>query len=408
MINTLPLPSAPTLMPKYYDAEHAAELLGVTRPTLYAYVSRGKIRSAPDPDSGRARRYLAADVDRLANSTGERRDPTQATRRALDWGRPVLTTAIAEIDGQALRYRGIDSSRLAHERPFEDVVALLWARDDAPTLTAPPSPDAADVLARAHGLPIMKRCQIALATAEHLDVRAFLLDARSVARTGESIMRWIVASRDDLGEAVEGEPISRALARAWGAPDWAEGVLDAALVLYADHGLNASTFAARVAASAGATPYGAAQAGLAALLGRRHAGITARIAALFDEAERSRSPMDALLDRLRRGASIPGFAHPLYPDGDPRARLILDALAHHAPDHPVTSLTAQICAAAAEILDDGLPSVDLALTSLARTLDRPDDALYLFALSRSAGWIAHTIEQYSDGSLLRPRSEYRR
>jgi citrate synthase len=395
-------------MTKYYDAARAAELLGVSRSTLYAYVSRGKIRSAPDPDSGRARRYLAADVDRLARAGGERRDPTQATRRALDWGRPVLATSIAEIDGRALRYRGVDACRLARERTFEDVASLLWKTQSPPTLTSPPSPSADDVLARAEGLPLMKRCQIALATAEHLDVRAFMLDPRHVARTGESILRWMVAAREDLSELTPGEPVARALARAWEAPAWAEPTLNAALVLCADHGLNASTFAARVAASAGATPYGAAQAGLAALLGRRHAGITARIAALFDEAERAASPLDALLDRLRRGAAIPGFAHPLYPDGDPRARLLLDALAHHAPDHPVTSLTANLCAAAAEILDDGHPSVDLALTSLARTLGRPDDALYLFALGRAAGWIAHTMEQYADGSLLRPRSEYRR
>src|SRR5690606_13971117 len=99
----------------------------------------------------------------------------------------------------------------------------------------------------------------------------------------------------------------------------ADRLLTAALVLCADHELNVSSFTARCVASAGSTPYQVVQAGLAALQGTKHGGHTARAGALLDEIGEPENARNALGARLRRGESIPGFGHVLYPDGDPRA-----------------------------------------------------------------------------------------
>src|SRR5438128_5444731 len=99
-------------------AEEAATRLGISMATLYAYVSRGLIRSFPDPDNPRSRLYAEEDVDR--------RMPGKAAERALHWGGPVLESAITLIDGDHLYYRGHDACELARTRSVEEVAALLW------------------------------------------------------------------------------------------------------------------------------------------------------------------------------------------------------------------------------------------------------------------------------------------
>ncbi|MHB2020321.1 MAG: citrate/2-methylcitrate synthase [Candidatus Xenobia bacterium] len=149
---------------------------------------------------------------------------------------------------------------------------------------------------------------------------------------------------------------------------------------------------ARSVASAGATPYAAVTAGLAALEGIRHGGQSERVQALFRELE-GRDPASVLASWLRRGERLPGFGHPLYPDGDPRARALL-----------ATVSLDRLIRAGQTVLGEA-PNVDLALVAVARQYKLPDTMpITLFAIGRTAGWIAHVLEQLSDGRLIRPRA----
>jgi citrate synthase len=178
-----------------------------------------------------------------------------------------------------------------------------------------------------------------------------------------------------------------------------------ALVLCADHELNASAFVARCAASAGASPYDVVCAALATLKGHRHGGATERLSALFAEVgapERSRA---VLANRLRRGESIPGFGHPLYPAGDPRAALLLKT-AEAAGNKEAWRLVQHLVRAGSALMQ-ARPNLDFGLVAVARTYGLPDHApLVLFTLGRTIGWIGHAIEQYTSGELIRPRARY--
>jgi len=173
-----------------------------------------------------------------------------------------------------------------------------------------------------------------------------------------------------------------------------------ALVLVADHELNASTFAARVAASTGAPLAGAALAGLSTLTGPLHGDATARVLAQLDAALRDGGgPENAIAERLMHGELIHGFGHVLYPSGDIRASLLLAELKPRA-------LFARYVNAVASATGEA-PNIDVALAVMTRQLDLPDDAPFiLFALGRMTGWLAHALEQRESGTLIRPRANY--
>ena len=186
----------------------------------------------------------------------------------------------------------------------------------------------------------------------------------------------------------------------------AAGLIDRALVLCADHELNVSSFTARCVASAGATPYAVVVAGLAALGGVKHGGNTERVEAFLGEIEASDDAERAVAARLRRGEAVPGFGHPLYPDGDPRAEALLAVLGGAYPGSRARQPAAEAAKAVGDLMDER-PNVDFALVALARTLRLPPGAaLALFALGRTVGWVGHAIEQYQADIILRPRALY--
>ena len=176
------------------------------------------------------------------------------------------------------------------------------------------------------------------------------------------------------------------------------------LVLIADHELNPSTFVARCVASTGATPYAVVVAALGALSGRFHGGETARAEGLLHEIYEGDDPIAVMAGRLARGERLPGFGQPLYPEGDPRATAILTALAQAAPE---ANALAEKAAETGLRLIGRRPNVDFALAAMAIGLGLPrDSALGLFIIGRTIGWIAHAIEQYESGVLIRPRARY--
>jgi citrate synthase len=176
------------------------------------------------------------------------------------------------------------------------------------------------------------------------------------------------------------------------------------LVLLTDHELNASTFVARCIASTGATPYAVVSGALAALSGRRHGGASARVEALARELAVGGDPLAAMAARLARGETLPGMGQPLYPEGDPRAAAIL-AAAQRALPHKAEWID-RITYAAARLTGEQ-PNVDFGLGVAAAALGLPQgSALGIFLIARSVGWIAHAIEQYDSGVLIRPRARY--
>jgi citrate synthase len=390
-----------TLEPQpWITAIEAATVLGVNRATLYAYVSRGHIRSQAVPGSPRGRSYARDDVERLRRRTEERRAPDKAAARTLQWGMPVLESAIALIDGQRLYYRGVDAATLAQERSLEEVAALIWTGEAGP----PPQPPALR-LARPRHATFTARAQSMLIEAAGRDHMAGDLRAENVTRTGFRILRIVAdAAAGPVGAAATA--VHTRLAGAWKVGPRGAGVLRAALVLCADHELNVSSFTARCVASAGSSPYAVVLAALGALEGWRHGGAGARVEATLASLRHERGLRAALAARLRRGESIDGFGHPLYPGGDPRARLLLGLLGERYPRSAEYGFIAAFATAAAATTGRQ-PSIDFALAAIARVLKLPPGSpLMLFAVGRTVGWIGHAIEQYATGQLIRPRARY--
>jgi len=378
----------------WITAAEAATELNVSRATLYAYVSRGLVESRGQPGS-RKRLYAATDIRRLRShgdaGTGGTPD------RALDFGAPLLDSAITLIDGGRLYYRGRDALALAETASLETVAGLLWQLDDSDPfadVVIEPGPPAAPGIAGAIAR---------LAVAGRADVAAYARTAPALARTGARIVRHLVSVW--AGGAPPDGPAHRVLATAWGVPAAAEAIRTA-LVLCADHELNASAFAVRVAASTRATPYAAVIAGLATLEGPRHGGMTPQTLALIHEALRLGDGRAAVTERLRRGETLPGFGHPLYPDGDPRATATLKAVRKATGPQPLLDVVDAVAAAGREATGLG-PNLDFGLATLAATwgLDA-DKAIGLFAIGRSVGWLAHAAEQLAAGTLIRPRARY--
>ncbi|NBB13827.1 citrate synthase [Caulobacter sp. SLTY] len=371
----------------WISREAALQRLGVRPQTLYAYVSRGRVDARPDPDDPRRSLYRAADIGALTDRRARGRKASAVAQSAIAWGEPVLASAITTISDGRLWYRGRDASRLSETETLEAVARLLRGGHGAvlKAMARPDPPTLADGRARLFAA-------LAARAAEEPPARGRA--PLALAMEGSALL-------DVVADAVCGAPgtgpIHDRLAVAWGRPDAAD-VIRRALVLLADHELNASTFAARVAASTGAGLAAAALAGLCALSGPLHGGMAARVLNLVEESRRI-GPRATVEGRLARAAPTPGFGHPLYPEGDPRA----DALLAACP--PTEDLAALL-----EAVESGTgerANIDFALVAMAEALGLPDDAPFLlFAVARSAGWIAHAVEEGSGGRLIRPRARY--
>jgi citrate synthase len=384
----------------WISAAEAARNLDVTRATLYAYVSRGFIRSEAGPGASRARRYSRDDVERLRRRAAERRDPDKVAAHALQWGMPVLESSITLIADDTLYYRGHDVVSLARDASVEAVASLIWTGrlDDRRPEFAPPAPS----VPAPRSTPFIVRAQAALALASAVDHQAFDLRSDAVVRAGWRILDLLVGIEAPRARG----PIDVALARGWRLRPGADAVVRAAIILCADHELNVSAFTARCVASAGSNPYAVVTAGLAALEGTKHGGSTARVEATLAAMRRERSLRAALAERLRHGQRIDGFGHPLYRQGDPRAAALLDMLERRYPKSPELRY-ARDFARAATALTGERPNVDFALGAVSRVLGLPSGSgLTLFAIGRTIGWIGHAIEQYAVDHIIRPRAKY--
>lgn len=394
---------------RYLTAKEAAAALGVSLPTLYAYVSRGLIRSEATEGKSRTRRYRQEDVRALLARKALRQNPARATEEALHGGGPVLESAITLIDNGRLYYRGRDVLALPANHTFADVAGLIWQGEL--TQGAQFETDIAPLWAGiepfwpqlAQQTPV-ERCQAVLPLAQPQDLAAYDLRPAAVIQTGGRILHLMAAA---VSGGPAPDPIPQALQQTWRPEETAViPLLAQALIFCADHELNASAFAARVVASARATPYAVVIAGLAALQGSLHGGATERVDAFLREVGTPAQAPAVIASRLRRGETIPGFSHPLYPQGDPRGRELLAATAAVYPEAPAVRLVQQV-RAEVETAVGLLPTIDLALVALAWAAGLPPGApLALFAIGRTVGWIGHALEQYGRDQLIRPRARY--
>lgn len=393
----------------HYSAAEAAQLLGISRQSLYAYVSRGLIRA--ERGEGRTKRYSAQDIERLHRAQLERHDPERVAQHTLDWqGHPVLETHLSGITQGQLQYRGqpIEEVVRAPHASLERVAALLWY-DDARRPVHFVTPELIPLSPTQSHLPLIQQARLRWVMAEQQDMAAYRLDPESVAQTGERVMGQLLGraapARKPRGAA---HGAAQHIAKILDVSEDYTHLIDLAMMLCADHELNASTFATRVAASARATPYAACSAGLAALLGLRHGGTTLRIGAWLDEVMRADSLREAIITRQRRGERWIGLGHPLYPQGEPRATILWQRLTETLPASRIAPYQA-LFQALDEVLgaSHATSNIDLMLLVLMRLLGQgSEQALLLFATGRTVGWIAHVIEQYQSEALIRPRARY--
>lgn len=392
-------------------AAEVAARLGVKVDTVYAYVSRGSLRSWKDPAS-KTSRFDPNEVEALA-----RRGRPRRTSRppALDFTIESALTAVGDHD---VSYRGRSALDLARSATFEEVAHLLWTGQldgGAPTWS-PLAVSGTDLPANRDRL----RMAVVLAAAAdpfRADLTNVALPARAgsliatmteavAGAPGERAARLVISERPPLRGSVAGRLWAR-LAGGRPAPGLVQAT-NAALVLLADHELAASTVSARVAASTRADPYAVVLAGLATASGPLHGGAS-RLAYQLLEWAAAVGPAAAIARALELHQQVPGFGHPLYPLGDPRARALLDAVRSASPGAP-SLVVADRVAAAVRSRAQLEANIDFALAVLARTARMPEDAgEVIFAIARTAGWIAHGIEEYTERPLrFRARAVTRR
>jgi citrate synthase len=393
--------------PDYLTAGQAADALGITRATLYAYTSRGQLRSEPLAGRTRERRYYREDVERLKERKAARRDPSAAAARGLHWGGPVLESGITLIDNGRLYYRGRDAVTLAERSSVEDVAAWLWGGEDGDAIRLFDQPAVLPPRRLAQLRRFVRepwaRLQAALPIAAAGDLASYDLRPRAVRQAGARILRLLTSV---VARRLPRAPMHQRLQAVWAPTSVAAGeVIRTALVLCADHELNVSTFAARCAASAGASPYDVVSAAMAALKGYRHGGAAERVLALAAGADTAKDARSMVANRLRRGEDVPGFGHPLYPSGDPRAEVLM-RLAEESGNEAAWRPFRHLRRAVWELRHEH-PNLDFGLAAVSRAYRLPDDApLIMFGLARTVGWIAHAIEQYASDQLIRPRARY--
>ena len=411
-----------TSRPKdFLNSAEAAALLHIRRQTLYAYVSRGLVRSV-QADGARERLYARADLDRLLQRAQVQGGQAAVAASALNLGHPMVPTSITEITPRGPSYRGRLALELAEQgASFEHTAELLWSglwHEEPVVWRAPELPPALDTL--------LGQLTPALAQEQMAEVLAMAVLQLGLGRgsaaarlmhghpleAARELVLTLAACLGVLSKAARfvspapGASVALAALQALGRPGCADDValLNAMLVLLADHELSPGTFAARIAASSASPLHAGLAAALAASAGTEVTRRYQRIEMLL-AGEGGLSAQNQLAQRVAAGQAVPGFEHPLYPLGDPRAAWLLARL-RRRPDLPPAAV--QALAVVKEGERHALyPRHELAVIATCHALHcPPGSAAALFLLARLAGWVAHVLEQRLSPQLIRPRAKF--
>jgi citrate synthase len=353
----------------------------------------------------------------------------------------VGQSRLSDIDGEAgeLIYAGYDIDDLARNTTFEEVCHLLWTGrlPNAAELdgiraelhaAASLSPEMLEMVRRfpqgADPMAALRTAVSALgmydATADDISPasvrrKAALLTAQAPTLTAafDRSRRGMepLQPKDGLGFAanflymLNGREANETRVR----------TMDAALVLHAEHGMNASTFSARVTAGTLSDVYSAATSALGTLKGPSHGGANVEVMAMLREIEESGvEPAEWIRGALADGKKIMGFGHRVYRAVDPRAtvlRELADRIMAEAGETKWLDLSDRIRSVMAEEMERRgkkvYPNVDFFSASVYTTLGiAPDLFTAVFGIARMPGWTAHLMEQYADNRLIRPGSDY--
>jgi citrate synthase len=387
-------------MPELYlSAEETAELLGVSVATVYAYVSRGQIRSQR-VEGSKARKYWRADVLRLA------KQDNAASAEVLQTNL-VERSAITLITPHGHYYRGQSALRLAETATLEETAALLWQADEAAVFGGdlPHIPADGPDARLPDDLNPLQRAIAKLFSVEHANPRAYDLSPEGYRRSGADVLRCVAAACVGAPHPSR-EPLHSFVVDSLGADRRYLDLVRRLFVLSADHELDPTTYAVRAAANTGVTPYAAAIAGLVTSSGRRLIfGQSASVTRLMEEISDAPDPRDPIVRRVREGEPLPGFASKNYPSGDPRAIALLQAFRDVAGDDRDFKRLEAAAATAHEMSGAHVDFV-LAAILISRKVDLKRDQSGLIRLARVAGWIAHAMEQFHERDLVRPHAIY--
>jgi len=400
---------------QFLSGAKAADFLGVKSATLYAYASRGLIESVAS-DKGRERRYRLTDLIKLRQSSRGFKSVKDTDTPV--WTGPVIKSSITEITNAGHRYRGQDAIKLAREdKPFEAVAELLWettSRQKSWSKLKPlalPKQAKSMISADVDQLDLLKFLLATLEMTEPVHRKLLAEDAFDAARQLMVTMAVTLGISEGRDKYISDGPfpIAQTLLFAISGKESLERarVINRALVLCADHELNASAFAARVAASCDASLYSCLLSALGTFTGSFHGSASRRAEDLVNGSLTYKTARAWLKEYLRQFDRIPGFGSDLYEEGDPRGRLLMEtALAISSKNKHLKRLIELVDCVREQLGKH--PNLDVGLAAISYALDLPaGSGSTIFAVSRTSGWIAHAIEQrLYGGGIIRPRARY--
>ncbi|MFP1681633.1 citrate synthase [Alloalcanivorax sp. C16-1] len=383
----------------YLTAEEAAGKLGVSLPTLYAYVSRKGIRSVK-VEGSRKRRYWAADIETLASGEGR---PATERRPDLDLG--MKSSAITLLTDNGVYYRGVSATELADTASVEEAAELVWQSPGAFSASLPTMPRATRPLLELYrGMTVSEKAIALFPLVERENPRAFDLSPDAYARTGADVVR-ILASLIAGRGVPDASPLHQSLTRELGLDPAYEDLIRRLLVLFIDHEFDHCTYSVRAAARTGVTPYYAAIAGLTTYQGRRTAYARHQAAnRLLTEICTARDPTPPVLQYFSQNGEIPGFNHSTHKVEDPRVANLLDALAAMFGSDPEFQNLMKAAEVANELVRKP-PEFVLLASFVGRKCGLVGEELALAGIARTIGWIAHASEQCQQ-PVSRQRANY--
>lgn len=372
-------------MGSWISMDEACARLGVRPQTVYAYVSRGKIEVTSDPADTRRSLYRAEDVASLARRKQAGRKHETLATNTLFGAEPSIPTALSTFVRERLYYRGQDAVALARSATLEEAAHLLWNAEQPVDFSSTAR------VARPGRVAAFRTLAELAATGHSTHGRM----TRVLHVEGQGLIGKMANA---FGAQPGRDALHRRPAQGWNQPSAVADLLRTAMVLLVDHELTSSAFAARIAASTGASLPACLLSGLTTLSGPLHGDASGRVKALFSELERQGED-EVIAHHLSTGLPLAGFGHHLYPEGDPRAAALLALF-----DPP--AVIARFIDKATRLT--GLqPNIDVALAALVTHCGLPDDAAFgMFATARSIGLLAHSLEQLGVGQVIRPRGRY--